>query len=383
MRTAPRSITAAAFAAALAFTGCDTAGPAAGPDLAAPSTADARAVDTYIVVFKPGVANTRSMARQLSGGKAEHVYQNAIQGFSAPLSAKAAAALERNPNVAYVERDHVVMLAPPPGKGPGGGGDGGGTSSQSTPYGITRVNGGVSGAGLTACVVDSGIDLDHPDLNVDVAASRSFLGGRDADDPDDGNGHGTHVAGTIGALDNDQGVIGVAAGASVVSVRVLDRRGSGAYSGVIAGVDYVASGAAGCTVANLSLGGPASQALDDAVVAAGAAGVKMVLAAGNESQDAGNVSPARAAARHNNVYAISAVDVNDRFASFSNYGSVVDYAAPGVAIESTWKSGGYSTISGTSMASPHAAGVLLLGAARTDGSALNDPDGNADPIIVR
>jgi len=165
---------------------------------------------------------------------------------------------------------------------------------------------------------------------------------------------------------------------------VLDRRGSGSYSGVIAGVDYVASGAPNCAVANMSLGGPVSQALDAAVLAAGQAGVTMVLAAGNESDDANNHSPARAggASANDNVYAISAVNSSDAFASFSNYGSAVSYAAPGVGVESTWKSGGYNTISGTSMAAPHAAGVFLLGNASTDGTASGDPDGNPDPIIV-
>ncbi len=262
--------------------------------------------------------------------------------------------------------------------------NGGGGSTQTTPYGITRVNGGVAST-ARVCVIDSGVDLDHPDLNVDVSASRSFLGGKDADNPDDQNGHGSHVAGTIGALNNNQGVIGVAAGATIVSVRVLDRRGSGAYSGVIAGVDYVASGAPNCSVANMSLGGPVSDALDQAVLNAGQKGVTMTLAAGNETDDARNHSPARAGgvSKSDRVYAISAIDSNDAFAYFSNYGPAVEYAAPGVSIYSTYKDGGYSTLSGTSMAAPHAAGVFALGAARTSGVVSSgDPDGTPDPIIV-
>ena len=346
-------------------------------------TADARGgvTESYIVVFKEGTANVRGLAQRLANGNPTHVYENTIKGFSANFAPQAAAALARNPNVAYVERDQLAMLAPPPGKGPGGGGDGGGGTSQSTPYGITRVNGGVSGAGKVACVIDSGVDLDHPDLNVDVTRSRTFItSGKDSRDADDGNGHGTHVAGTIGAINNGQGVIGVAAGATIIGVKVLDSRGSGAYSAVIAGVDYAST--AGCSVANMSLGGPVSQALDDAVLAA-SKNVIFALAAGNESDDARNHSPARAGgvSASDNVYAISAVDSNDRFASFSNYGPAVEYAAPGVAIESTWKGGGYNTISGTSMASPHAAGVFLLGPAGTSGTAVNDPDGNPDRII--
>jgi len=165
----------------------------------------------------------------------------------------------------------------------------------------------------------------------------------------------------------------------VAAVRVLDRRGSGSNSGVIAGVDYVAANGSNGDVANMSLGGGISTALDNAVISAASTGVKFVLAAGNESQDANNSSPARA--NGNNVYTISAMDINDNFAYFSNYGSPVDYCAPGVAVFSTWKGGGYNTINGTSMAAPHAAGVLLLGNASTSGFVNNDPDGSPDPII--
>ena len=372
-----KSLGVGVLAGAFALSGCD----ATGPDTAALS-ADARGgvTESYIVVFKPDTPQARNLAQRLAGGAETHVYEAAIKGFAAQLSPQAAAALARNPNVAYVERDQVAALAPPSGKGPGGGGGG---TSQTTPYGITRVNGGVSGAGRVACVIDSGVDLDHPDLNVDRSRSRTFItSGRDAKSADDRNGHGTHVAGTIGAINNGQGVIGVAAGATIIAVKVLDGNGSGPYSAVIAGVDYAAT--AGCTVANMSLGGGVSQALDDAVLAAAAKGVTFALAAGNESDDARNHSPARAGgvSATDNVYAISAINSSDVFASFSNYGAGVAYAAPGVAINSTWMGGGYNTISGTSMASPHAAGVFLLGAARTSGTAVNDPDGTPDPIIV-
>ena len=305
-------------------------------------------------------------------------YENTLVGFAADLDAATLADLESDRRIDYIEPDRLMVLKKP-GRGGSGGGGGG---AQSTPYGITRVNGGVASDGR-ACVLDSGVDLDHPDLNVDTGASRTFIrSGRDSRSADDGNGHGTHVAGTIAAIDNNTGVIGVAAGATIVAVKVLDSRGSGAYSAVIGGVDYVGSGAPSCSVANMSLGGPVSQALDDAVEAAARNGVAFALAAGNEGQHANNSSPARANGA--NIYTVSAVDSRDRFASFSNFGNPpVDFAAPGVAIASTWKGGGYSTISGTSMASPHVAGLLLLGSIRDGGSAVGDPDGNADTIAVR
>ncbi|MCK5102731.1 MAG: S8 family serine peptidase, partial [Cyclobacteriaceae bacterium] len=228
------------------------------------------------------------------------------------------------------------------------------------------------------------IDLDHVDLNVDASRGfNAFASGRDGKSLDDGHGHGTHVAGTIAAIDNEVGVVGVAAGATVIPVKVLNSRGSGSYSGVIAGIDYVGANGEPGDVANMSLGGPASQALDEAVKDASERGINFCLAAGNDSDDANNYSPARA--NGSNIFTISAMDANDNWASFSNYANPpVDYCAPGVSIKSTWKGGGYNTISGTSMATPHAAGVLLLGEANiVDIVKVNgDPDGNPDPIIV-
>lgn len=298
-----------------------------------------------------------------------------FNGFAAELSDVQLNALKKDSRVASIEQDFTIRMGKP-GNGNGGGGD----PAQVVPYGTTRVGGGSSASSNTAWVIDSGIDLTHPDLNVDTGRSISFLSGSpNNQSPNDQNGHGTHVAGTIAAIDNTIGSVGVAPGTTVVAVRVLDRRGSGSNSGVIAGVDYVAANGSNGDVANMSLGGGISTALDNAVISAASTGVKFVLAAGNESQDANNSSPARA--NGNNVYTISAMDINDNFASFSNFGSPVDYAAPGVAVFSTWKSGGYNTISGTSMAAPHAAGVLLLSNGSTSGFVNNDPDGNPDPII--
>lgn len=313
-----------------------------------------------------------------------YVYGDAIEGFSVALTDEQYMDLSKDPSVKFIEPDRVVMLAPPPGKGPGGGGDGGGNEpTQATPYGITRVGGGATYTGTgVAYVIDSGIDASHPDLKVDVTKGfNAFDKGKDSDLSADGNGHGTHVAGTIAAIDNSIGVIGVAAGATVVPIKVLDSRGSGSYSGVIAGVDFVAGNGKNGDVANMSLGGPVSQALDDAVINMASKGIKTSLAAGNSAQNASNSSPARA--NGPNIYTVSAIDSNDVFASFSNFGNPpVDFAAPGVGVTSTVP-GGYATYNGTSMAAPHVAGILLTGNPRSDGSAINDPDGNADPIAVK
>lgn len=314
---------------------------------------------------------------QIETGKIGFAYGTALKGFSVNnFTEEEAGALARHAQVEYVEQDQTVTVAM--GGPPGGGGGGGG--GQTTPWGVTRVGGAINGANAgKAWIIDSGIDLDHPDLNVDVANSVSFLsGGGGATSPDDQNGHGTHVAGTVGAIDNNEGVIGVAAGATVVAVRVLDRRGSGSYSVVIAGVDYVAANAAGGDAANMSLGGPTSSALDAAVLAASGT-CPFALAAGNESTHAENSSPARVNGQ--NIYTVSSMANGDNWSSFSNYGNPpVDYCAPGSSVYSTYKGGGYATLSGTSMASPHVCGILLIGGITTDGTVSGDPDGNPDPI---
>lgn len=307
-------------------------------------------------------------------GEIEEVYQTALQGFAVKMAPGQAKKLVSDPEVKYVEADQVIALSPinatgKPAPQP---------VAQNVPWGITRVNGGVSGVGKTAWIIDSGIDLDHPDLTVDVARSKTFLGGTST--PDDQNGHGTHVAGTIAAKNNTIGVVGVAAGATVVSVRVLDRRGSGSTSGVIAGVDYVAATASSGDVANMSLGGGVSDALDAAVLKASGK-CKFSLAAGNETENASNHSPARV--NGPNIYTISAMGTGDKWASYSNFGTPpVDFCAPGSSIYSTYKGGGYATLSGTSMAAPHVAGILLLGGINSGGKVIGDPDGNADVIAV-
>ncbi len=351
----------------------------------------------YIVVFEDKVSQSKTTVakrnRQIDDMLSKHKidntavksrYKNALGGFAASLSDQQLKSLQNDKEIKYIEQDRIVMLSPPSATDSfwciyfGINCDTGGGDPQETPYGIDRVGGAVASSG-TAWIIDTGVDLDHDDLNVDTQQSTSFVPSEGADD---GNGHGTHVAGTIAALDNDIDVIGVAAGASVVGVKVLDSDGSGTYSNVIDGIDYVAANASAGDVANMSLGGSTSQAVDDAVRNAADQGIYFALAAGNDGADANNSSPARV--EYDNVWTISAVDSNDDFASFSNYGNPpIEYAAPGVDVKSLWKDNGVNTISGTSMASPHAAGVLLVtgGSPSSDGTANGDPDGTADPII--
>ena len=343
---------------------------------------EGRILGQYIIVLKGGapedVARTHNVVPS-------HVYRHAIRGFSASLPDAALKRLLDDPSVDYIEPDGRVWAVAPgnrpdKSKPPK---DDGGTSdppeaSQETPWGISYVGGPQDGVGLTAWVIDTGIDFGHPDLNVDTSRAANFVT-RGKNTAEDGHGHGTHVAGTIAALNNSIDVVGVAAGASVVPVRVLSNSGSGYTTWVIAGVDHFAAHADPGDVANMSLGGGVSTSFDTAVRNAAAAGVRFALAAGNDSLHADNSSPARV--NHENVYTVSAIDSNGSFAWFSNYGNPpVDVAAPGVGILSTANGGGTTTKSGTSMAAPHVAGLLLLDSLNTNGTAKNDPDGTADPV---
>jgi subtilisin family serine protease len=316
-----------------------------------------------------------------------NAYGFALEGFTAKLNDAQLKALRDDPRVTSIEQDYYVVQNFPVIKAkPAGVGNGNGNAAQEIPYGITRVGGGqVYTGSKTAWVIDSGIDLDHPDLNVDAARSASYVASGGGSSPDDQHGHGTHVAGTIGAIDNSIGVVGVAAGVNVVAVRVVDRRGSGAASWCVSGVDYVAANAQAGDVANMSLGYPANPSIDQAVINASNLGIEFALAAGNDGTNAATgPSPSPARVNGANIYTVSAMDINDNFASFSNYGEPpVDYCAPGVAVKSCWKGAGYSTISGTSMASPHMAGLLIWGNVSTSGFVNGDPDGNPDPIAHR
>ncbi len=349
----------------------------------------------YVVLLKDGVTSVKSskfsykdaqeymrseMQKILavSGiGEKEplHVYTAGTEGFAVKLSDNEAASLKNNPSVLGVWPDKLIVLKRPstkPSPTP---------ETEVTPPGITRVGGGADYTGTNKVwIVDTGIDLDHPDLNVDATDGMTFV--KRTTTPDDDNGHGTHCAGIIAAIKgNNIGVVGVAAGATVVPVKVLNRRGSGYMSDIIAGIDWVIDNGKSGDAVNMSFGGGTYEALDIEVEKLGDKGLFVAIAAGNSADDAIKYSPARAEGP--NIYTVSACDSNDNWAYFSNYGSPVDYCAPGVNILSLYKGGGTATMSGTSMAAPHMCGVLLVtnGHPHSDGYVNGDPDGNPDAIV--
>jgi subtilisin family serine protease len=371
-----RSFPVAALAATFALAACQDGTVTAPGDA---SLARSENAPIYLVTFKPGVDVTAA-ANDLARGNGfaiRHLRHHAAPGFSAVIPESRMGAILADSRVEIVEKDGPVSLIRPieGAARPGGGGSG----SQTTPWGITRVGGAGDGTGKTAWIIDSGIDMAHADLNTSRACHTYYAG----TNPSDGNGHGTHVAGTVAAKNNSLDVVGVAANAYVCSVRVLGNSGSGTWEGVVNGVNYVAANGASGDVANMSLGGSGTNAtLEKAVSDAAGKGIKFVLAAGNDGQHASNFTPARV--NGSNIYTISAIASNGCMASWSNYGNPpVDWAAPGVSILSTKKGGGTTTMSGTSMAAPHVAGILLLGGVRSSGSASCDPDGNPDPIASR
>jgi hypothetical protein len=361
---------------------------AAAQDASAEShAAGSRIANQFICTLKsavPASAVSQEAAKAAGPelGQVLFEYSHAVKGFAVRLPASpgkngAAALKAHNANISSCVADGIVRAVGGMGGRPIRG------NTQSTPWGVSRVGGPSDASASTrkAWIIDSGIDLTHPDLNVDAADGASFL----LSDPslNDAFGHGTHVAGIIGAKDNSIGVVGVAAGVQVVPLRVLDATGTGPDSGVVAALDYVYQHALPGDVVNLSLQADVvDPAMDDAVVALGAAGVFVTIAAGNNSADAGGYSPARA--NGPDVFTVSAFNSRDTWASFSNYGSVIDWGEPGVNIPSTYKNGGYATLSGTSMAAPHLAGILLVnGAATSGGLVKRDPDGSPDPIGVK
>ncbi|GLC23679.1 S8 family peptidase [Roseisolibacter agri] len=366
MKLPPRSARVACTATALFAAACaDPAGPRvdaadvedrpAFERAAAAGDAGQPIPDEYIVVFNGDVADAPGLAQRLAasqGAEIRYTYQHALRGFAARMSAQAAGALARNPNVAYVEQDQEMYAS---------------TEQAGATWGIDRIDQRslplsttyaytATGSGVTAYIIDTGIRFSHGEFDGRATSGFDAVDGGAADDC---NGHGTHVAGTVGGE-----TYGVAKGVSLVAVRVLSCSGSGSTSGVIAGINWVTEHhTTGAAVANMSLGGGASTALDDAVRNSIADGVSYAIAAGNGNiigiaQDACKYSPARVA----EAMTIGASDRTDRKASFSNYGACVDFFAPGVSITSAWyrSDADVNTISGTSMATPHVAGVAAL-----------------------
>ncbi|MGH2562503.1 MAG: S8 family serine peptidase, partial [Thermomicrobiales bacterium] len=385
------------------------------------------ATDLYIVVFRPNAGNPSAIAADLGrthGLEVRHVYRTAFSGFAARVPAAAVAGLSRNPNVAFIEPDRPVELA------------------QTLPTGVDRIdadldataaidgNGATGGVGVGIAVIDTGIDVDHPDLN--VAGGVDCVPGDGLSTYDDDHGHGTHVAGTAGARDNAVGVVGVAPDAPLWAVKVVPGSGPGLWSDVICGIDWVTANAGTVQVANMSLtgvavasdqlpcGDPGTSAVHLAICASVAAGVTYAVAAGNQSSDAGAYIPGT----YDEVLTVSAladfdgqrgglsssaytcpsqtVSRDDSFLCLSNFGPDVDLAAPGTTILSTARGGGTAIRTGTSMASPHVAGAAALylqthsgaGPAAVRGGLVansdettnaltnpTDPDGIPEPIV--
>ncbi|WP_328655729.1 S8 family serine peptidase [Streptomyces sp. NBC_00334] len=346
----------AAATTVLALAGPATAAPA-GPT---PTEGTIRNADTagavkgrYIVALegRPSVragaeADVRADARGLAqryGAQVRQVYSAAFRGFSISATETQAKRLAAADGVAYVEADGTARLV--------------GTQPNPPSYGIDRVDGALdsaytypnTGSGVTAYVIDTGVDMDHP--NFEGRASSGYDFSDNDPDASDCQGHGTHVSGTVGSRD-----YGIAKDVGVVSVRVLNCQGTAPWSTVIDGMDWVARNASGPSVANMSIGGDPNSSVDQAVQGLVDAGVTTVIAAGNNNRDACDYSPSRTAA----AITVGATTSSDTRSSFSNYGRCLDLFAPGSDIVSTRNGGGQTTMNGTSMASPHVAGAAAL-----------------------
>ncbi len=316
------------------------------------------------------------------------VWERALKGGCINLTPTEAGLLAKDANVSYVVKDKIVKLNDGVPEYSYYNSKSYQIQTQTPSWGIDAVGGFVNGANLTrsAWIIDTGIEFNHPDLNVNTSRSRTFIPyGRDSRTANDYHGHGTHCAGIIAAKNNNIGSVGVAAGARVIAVKVMTDGGWGYWSWCISGLNYVAMNAGRGDVANISLGGDGYTPVDEAVYNTSAY-LKIAVAAGNESADANNYSPARA--NGPNIYTVSAYDINHNFAWFSNYGNPpVDYSAPGVSIYSTMIGNSYASWSGTSMAAPFVAGILLAnnGVIYTNSSVTvsGDPDGTPDPVASR
>jgi subtilisin family serine protease len=370
--------------------------------MAAPAAA--QTADDYIVVLQDNV-DADVVAREhssLYGFRVAYVYHDALSGYAATLDPIAVQRIAADPRLQFISADLKVQAPPTydtspdtPTIGP--------LSTQTAPTGVRRIGASTNGknqtlandgTGVGVAVIDTGIQLNHPDLTPVTSGKNCIDAAKTADDD---KGHGTHVAGTIAARDNLAGVVGVAPGANLFAVKSLDNLGNGSWSSLICGVDWVTANAAskGIKVANMSLGGPASStpsnadctngnndAFHKAICKSVKAGITYVVAAGNDAIDAANTVPAA----YSEVITVSAWSDTDgkataagpihqckkpngevvsnepdeTWATFTDYGKVVDIAAPGVGIKSTWLASGYASKCGTSMAAPHVTGAAAL-----------------------
>ena len=403
MRIPVLAALAALLVSTTAFAGSALAADRNGDDYVVPGS--------YIVVLEDSV---QSVSRQLAeherrdGFQARRVYRTALKGYSAKLTRVQVADLRRDPQVASVEPNRIVHAADTLAAG------------ESVPTGIARIGAAFAStaqanpsSSAAVAVIDTGIDLDHPDLNVASSAERSgYNCVSPGAAPNDDNGHGTHVAGTIGATNGGSGIVGVAPGTEVFPVKVLDSNGSGSWEEVICGINWVAANAAkyGIAVANMSLGGlgtsvdngacGVTSALHQAICNATApsVGVRFAVAAGNDGWEYPHPTLPDVPAAYDQVVTVTAYadsdgrtgaggaapscrtgEADDRYASFSNWSdnstdNAHTIAAPGVCIRSTWFGGGYNIISGTSMATPHVAGAtaLCVGTAAGPGPCASD-----------
>lgn len=298
----------------------------------------------YIVTLKAG-ASTEAAAKAVDAAAVRR-FDGVLNGFAARLTGEQLGKLRRDRRVAAIEQDQIVSIDT--------------TQRAPLPWGLDRIDQrsrtrdkrytyNSSGRGVNAYVIDTGLDVTHPDFggraSIAWAASRFNGDGRDC------NGHGTHVAGTVGAK-----TYGVAKSVNVRALRVLDCNGEGSMSDVVAAVDWLRTHAAKPAVANLSLGGPKSSALNTAVMNLSKSGVFVSVAAGNSNKDACQFSPSGARW----VMTVGATTTYDKRATFSNWGPCVDINAPGYGVYSTWPGGGHKGMTGTSMAAPHVSGVAAL-----------------------
>jgi len=337
-----RTLTALVGAGSLAVALSLVATPAqAGPLVQVDAATGDAVASQYIVTLKSGAAASLVAAKGIA---VQHVYTGAVNGFAATLSDAQLSALQRDSRVASIEHNQVMRADTTQFNPPSWGIDR--IDQMNLPLSLSYTY-NHDGTGVTAYIIDTGINASHPDFNGRAAVAFDAIGGNGVDC----HGHGTHVAGTIGST-----TYGVAKSVQLRGVRVLDCSGSGTTAGVIAGINWVTNNSPGPSVANMSLGGGKSIALNNATAALANSGVSIAVAAGNSAANACNSSPSGTP----EAITVAASDINDASAYFTNFGRCVDLYAPGVAITSTWLGSGTATISGTSMATPHVAGVAAI-----------------------